>query len=371
MISSLFTDYTLRSVILGSAILGVVSGTLGSFAVLRRRSLLGDTMSHAALPGIALAFMITGSKSPFVLLAGAALASWLGTMVILVITGKTRIREDGAQGIVLSVFFGFGLTLLSKIQRMPTAAKAGLDKFLFGQAATLMTMDIISMAVVGGIAMTVMIVFWKEFKLLSFDSGFLSALGFPAGRLEYLLTFLIVTAVVIGLQTVGVVLMSAMVVAPAAAARQWTNRLEGMVALSGLFGVLAGVSGAVASSSVSKLPTGPSIVIALGLISLISILFAPGRGLLSRMIRQRRNKRTYAADRLLAGLWTLAETHNDYSHPHSAETLTALFPEKPGNVMGGLEALCVRGHLLRDNSGRYAITPEGRDYALNIGRGHQ
>lgn len=363
MIGGLLSDYTIRSVLLGSALLGIVAGTLGSFAVLRQRSLLGDTMSHAALPGIALAFLLTGSKSPLILLGGAALTGWLGTLVILLITGKTTIREDGAQGIVLSVFFGVGLMLLSKIQRMPHAAKAGLDKFLFGQAATLMTEDILVMTLVGSVAFLIMLIFWKEFKLLSFDGEYLSALGFPARRLEYLLTFLIVAAVVIGLQTVGVVLMSAMVVAPAASARQWTNRLEGMVALSGFFGALAGVTGALISSLVPRLPTGPAIVIILGIISAISLTAAPGRGLISQLRLRARNKQTYGAERIFRDLWAFASSHEDYGHPHSLETLRVLSPERPRSVDGALESLRRRGLVRRDEKGRYAVTPAGREYA--------
>ncbi|MCG8453203.1 MAG: metal ABC transporter permease [Spirochaetales bacterium] len=366
MIFSILQDYTLRHVIFGAAILGIVSGTLGSFAVLRQRSLLGDTMSHAALPGIALAFMITGSKAPFILLTGAALAGWLGTLAILVITGRTRIKEDGAQGIVLSVFFGIGLVLLSRIQRMPSAAKAGLDKFLFGQAATLLTSDIIAMLVVGGTAMVVMLVLWKEFKLLSFDPEFLTASGFPTRTLEYILTFLIVGAVVIGLQTVGVVLMSAMVVAPAASARQWTNRLEGMVALSGVFGAIAGISGALISSLVEKVPTGPAIVLALGCIAACSLLFGPERGILSQILRRQRNRQTYAANRILQGLWVLSLHHKEYQHPHAIDTLEALFTISRGSVRGGLEALASQGLIKKDSIGRFALTPLGREKALAL-----
>lgn len=366
MTGGIFSDYTIRNVILGSVVLGVVSGSLGSFAVLRQRSLLGDTMSHAALPGIALAFLITGSKAPLVLLIGAALAGWLGTWIILVVTGRTPIRDDSAQGIVLSVFFGLGMVLLSWIQRMPTAAKAGLDRFLFGQAATLMTGDVVVMTTVGLVALVVMILFWKEFKLLSFDPDYTGSQGFPARTLEYLLTFLIVAAVVIGLQTVGVVLMSAMVVIPAASARQWTNRLEGMVALSGGFGALAGVSGALVSSFVPRMPTGPAIVIALGIISALSILLAPSRGVVSRAVRRVRNKRSYAADKLLQGLWKLAGTHERYDHAHDLETLRALVPEKSRSVDGGLDALRERGLVKKDSSGQYALTAEGRTYAINL-----
>ncbi len=281
----LFTDYTLRTVALGAAVLGIASGALGSFAVLRRQSLLGDAMSHAALPGVVIAFMLTGSKSPLVLLAGAAVAGVLGTISLNAITRYTRIKEDSALGIILSVYFGFGLMLLTFLQRNPDARQAGLNSYLFGQAATLLTRDVVVMAVLGGTAVSLMALFWKELKLLTFDPDFGASLGFPMKWLDYLLLGLLVTAIVVGLQAVGVVLMSALIVAPAAAARQWTNRLGIMVLLSALFGAASGVSGAVISSLGRGLSTGPVVVLAASLIVAVSLLFAPNRGLIWRQRR--------------------------------------------------------------------------------------
>lgn len=291
----LLFDYTLRTVALGSALLGIVSGALGAFAVLRKQSLLGDAISHAALPGIALAFMLTGSKAPLVLIIGAAVAGWLGTLLMLSIVKTTRIKSDSALGLVLSVFFGFGLVLLTFIQRQPDATQAGLDRFLFGQAATLLERDVWTMALLGVPALLLLAVFWKQFKLLSFDPDFGASMGLRMQRFDVLLITLLVIAIVIGLQTVGVVLMSAMVVAPAAAARQWTDRLDVMVLLSALFGALAGVSGAVISSLAAHVPTGPSIVLCISAIVLVSLFFAPNRGLLWDQIRQRQNKRNLTA----------------------------------------------------------------------------
>src|SRR5688572_2756424 len=266
LLSDLFFDYTLRTVALGAAILGIVSGMLGSFAVLRRQSLLGDAISHAALPGIVLAFLITRDREPVVLMLGALIAGWLATLFMLNITRNTRIKDDSALGIVLSVFFGFGLMLLTFTQKLPDATQAGLDKFLFGQAATLLQSDVITMAVIGALALGLLVIFWKEFKLITFDPEYAGSLGFPVRVLDVLLTTLLVIAIVIGLQTVGVVLMSAMVVAPAAAARQWTDKLKFMVILGGFFGAIAGVSGTLISGSAAKIPTGPVIVLCMSVI---------------------------------------------------------------------------------------------------------
>jgi manganese/zinc/iron transport system permease protein len=290
VLHDLVFDYTLRTVALGAAVIGIVAGALGAFAVLRRQSLVGDAMSHAALPGIAIAYLITGEKSNLVLLTGAAIAGWLATLAVLGIVRTSRVKFDSALGLVLSVFFGFGLMLLTYIQRQPDASQAGLDKFLFGQAATMIQSEVQNMAIVGAVALLILFLLWKSFKLLSFDSDFAATIGYPVRVLDVLLTTLIVVAIVLGLQAVGVVLMSAMIVAPAAAARQWTNRLGVMVLLSALFGALAGVSGATISSTQTHLPTGPVIVVCVSAIVLFSLCVAPNRGLLWAWFARRRKR---------------------------------------------------------------------------------
>ena len=294
MVMDLFTDYTLRSIALGAAALGVVSGILGCFAVLRRQALLGDAMSHAALPGVVLAFMLTGSRAPLALALGAAIAGWLGALAVLTIARMSRIKEDSAFGIVLSVFFAFGMVLLTILQRSGQGGQAGLDKYLFGQAAALVTSDVITIVALGTIVLTLLVLFWKEFKLLSFDPDYAASLGYPVRALDMLLTSLMVLAIVIGLQLVGVVLMSAMLVAPAVAARQWTNRLGVMALLAGGFGALAGVTGAVISATGRGLSTGPVIVVCISVVVLVSLLIAPGRGLLWEWRHHRANRRRFA-----------------------------------------------------------------------------
>ena len=290
LLQDLVWDYTLRNVALGSAILGLVGGVLGSFAVLRRQSLLGDALSHAALPSICLAYLLTGAKTPLVLLVGAGLAGWLGMWLILLIVRETRIAEDAALGIVLSVFFGFGIMLLTFVQQRNDANQAGLDKYLFGQAATLVQDQVLTMAGLGGIALILVALLFKEFKLLAFDPDFAGTLGFPIQRLDMLLTSLTVIAVMIGLQTVGVVLMAAMLIAPGAAARQWTNHLGIMLGLAGAFGMLAGVSGALISITQSRLPTGPMVILSAAAIVVVSMLFAPARGILWDLWRRQRSR---------------------------------------------------------------------------------
>lgn len=364
LLTDLAFDYTLRTVTLGAAALGAVSGTLGVFAVLRRQSLLGDAISHAALPGIVLAFLLTGSKATLLLVLGAAVAGWVGTLLVMVIVRSTRIPEDSALGIILSVFFGFGLVLLTFVQRRPDAAQAGLETFLFGQAATLVGRDVAVIAGLGALALVTVLLFWKEFKLLSFDREFGASLGLPTARIDVLLTSVLVLAIVIGLQTVGVVLMSAMVVAPAAAARQWTDGLGRMTLLSALFGALAGAAGAVISSVAEGVPTGPTIVLSITVIVLVSIALAPQRGLVWNAVRQRRNRRTIRLDGVLLDLHSLADHHDDEPHGHPAAVLVAM-SRGMGGVEASLTALEERG-LAQAAEGMWSLTDAGHARAHEL-----
>jgi manganese/zinc/iron transport system permease protein len=358
LLSSLFTDYTMRTVAMGAAVLGIVSGALGTFALLRRQSLLGDAISHAALPGVVIAFMLTGSKAPVILIMGAAVAGVIGTIFMLSIVRYSRIKEDSAMGIILSVFFGFGLVLLTFLQRHPTANQAGLNSYLFGQAATLLERDVITMALFGGAALLVMVIFWKEFKLLSFDREFGASVGYPMRGLDILLTSLLVIAIVIGLQAVGVILMSAMIVAPAAAARQWTNKLSVMVLLAAIFGALAGVSGALISSLGSGLSTGPVVVLAISAIVLLSLLLATNRGLVWRWLQQQRSRRRLRLEAVLGNLYQLSTQHDDPFHPHATDALRAMSWQK-GGVRGSLEVLARDGLVVEVEAGQWALTEAG------------
>lgn len=358
LLYQLLFDYTLRTVAMGAAVLGVVSGSLGSFAVLRRQSLLGDAMSHAALPGIVIAFILTRSKMSIVLILGALVAGWLATLVMMSIVRHTRIKQDSALGLVLSVFFGFGLLLLTYVQRIPDANQAGLNSYLFGQAAALLQQDVLAMGVLGGVALTLMFVFWKEFKLLSFDPDFGASLGFPMRPIDTLLTTTLVIAIVVGLQAVGVVLMSAMVVAPAAAARQWTDRLAVMVFLAAFFGALAGVSGTLLSSSFGGLATGPTIVLVISFIVLISILLAPNRGLVWAWARRRRNRNRLQFEAVLSDMYTLAQQHDNRFHAHNIAVIRTMRPDD-GGLAHTLDVLRERGLATEEETNQWRLTPEG------------
>lgn len=359
--SLVFSDYTLRTITLGTAILGAVTGMLGSFAVLRKQSLLGDAISHAALPGIALAFLITGAKDTNTLLLGALVSGLVGTFWIKGIVTKTHLKSDTALGLILSLFFGFGMLLLTFIQKQPNADQAGLDKYLFGQAATLVENDVWIMAIVTGICLMVMLLFWKEFKLLLFDPDYTKTLGFNTKFIDILITTFIVLAIVLGLQTVGVVLMSAMLLAPAAAARQWTNSLGKMVFLAAIFGAFSGVFGTAISASQDNLSTGPVIVIVASVFVIFSFVFSPGRGLLFRQLRVIKNRRDLEFQKTLAFMYHIAETHEDISHPHTIKILNNF----QGFTRKTLQKLVDKNYVSLDGA-MWSLTEEGFETAANL-----
>lgn len=279
-----FQDPNTQWILLGSMLLGLSSGVIGSFAYLRKQSLMGDALAHAALPGVCIAFMVTGSKSIFYFLIGALIAGVLATFLISYITRHTRIKQDSALGIILTVFFGVGIVLLTQIQHSDAGNQSGLDKFLFGQAASMIQSDVYTMAIISALLVGMCILFFKEFKLLSFDPGFAKGIGLPVALLDQFIMLLIVVAVVVGIQAVGVVLMSALLITPAVAARYWTEKLHVMVIIAGLFGVLSGFTGTLVSTMVSNLPTGPLTVLAATSLFIFSVFFAPKRGLLAKAL---------------------------------------------------------------------------------------
>lgn len=362
---NLLLDANAQWVLTGSMLLGLTAGVLGSFALLRRRSLMGDALAHAALPGVAVAYMLTGSKQIGFLMIGAAVAGVLGTMAISAITRYSKIKEDSAMGIVLTVFFGVGIVLLTIIQRSPKGNQSGLDKFLFGQAASLIGSDVQVMVVIAAVLCLLTVILFKEFKLLSFDAGFGAGLGLPMGLLDSVLNLMIVLAVVVGLQAVGVVLMAALLITPAIAARYWTERLSMMAVLSGLFGALSGALGTLLSLVAPRMSTGPLIVLSATAIFVVSMLAAPRRGLLAKVVRLLAMRRTVARENALRALYELAEEAGAPGAGFTAEDLRRRRGIADSNLTQVLDGLAREGLLHRLAVGgaaghdRWSLTGEG------------
>ena len=270
-------NHTLLLALQGAVLLGITSGMLGCFALLRQQSLLGDAISHAALPGIVIMFLCTYSTNPWILLCGGAIAGIIGVVCMNYICAHTKLKKDAVLGIILSVFFGLGLVLMTVAQKIPVASQAILNKFLFGNIATLLIDDIALITVISFIILGILYALWKECALYTFDPALAHMLRFNTKMIESILTMLLVLAIVIGLQTVGVVLMSTMLIAPAAAARQWTYKLSHMMIVAGFFGGVSAAMGVCISSLVEHLPTGPTIVVVASLIVFFSLVCAPRR----------------------------------------------------------------------------------------------
>ena len=289
---NILQSYTTQMVLLGTALLGLASGIAGTFAVLRKESLIGDGLSHAALPGVVIAFLLTGIKDIEVLITGAALSSIAAAWLITITVENSKIKFDGALATILSAFFGLGMVLLTYLQSLNNAGQAGLSKFIFGQAATILARDVYITSAAALIIIVLTALFWKELKLISFDVEYAKTLQIPVTFTLILYRSLLIMTIIIGIQSVGAILISSLLIAPAVGARQWTNKLGTMCTLAGLFGMASAMGGTIWSTTVQKLPTGPAIIVILSVIVLVSLIFAPNRGILWQFRRNRQSKKS-------------------------------------------------------------------------------
>ncbi|HVR73062.1 MAG TPA: iron chelate uptake ABC transporter family permease subunit [Planctomycetota bacterium] len=365
-----WTSYTLWSVIGGSSILGVVGGMVGSFAVLKRQSLLGDALAHAALPGVCLAFLLVGEKAPIALLCGAMATGMAGALFVVMVVRWSKIKEDSAIGIVLSVFFAVGIVLLTKIMRLPGGNQSGLDKYLFGQAATIVAEDVLVLACITGVVLVVVAVLYKELKLLTFDREFGASIGFPMRALDILLTSLLVLVVVAGLETVGVVLMVATLITPAAAARQWTDRLGVMLIVAGALGGVSCAAGTLLSAFETWLPPGPTIVLVSSGVLVVSLLLAPRRGMLWAWFRERAVARRIRRENLLKDLYLIGEREKGWKSFVTLPVLMGLRGRGALELERNIRRL-ISSKLLERSADALRLTPEGVEEAEQVVRKHR
>lgn len=287
---TILQSYTTQMVLLGTALLGLASGIAGTFAVLRKESLIGDGLSHAALPGVVIAFLLTGIKDIEVLILGASLSSITAAWLITITVENSKIKFDGALATILSAFFGLGMVLLTYVQSLNDAGQAGLSKFIFGQAATILARDVYITSAAALIIIVLTALFWKELKLISFDVEYAKTLQIPVTFTLILYRSLLIMTIIIGIQSVGAILISSLLIAPAVGARQWTNKLGTMCILAGFFGMISAIGGTIWSTSIPKLPTGPAIIVILSILVLLSLIFAPNRGMLWQFRKNRQSK---------------------------------------------------------------------------------
>lgn len=308
-----FQDYNTRVVIIGTTLLGLAAGLIGTFLLLRKRALLSDTISHATLPGIAIAFivmsMVLGNgKNLLGLIAGAALFSVIGTSAVMFIQKYSRLKDDAALGIVLSVFFGFGIALMGIATRMETGNAAGLSSFIYGKTASMLFFDALLIALAALAAIVLCVLFFKEFSLVCFDAQYGATQGWPVTRIDFLMMTLVVVVTVIGLQAVGLILVVALLIIPAAAARFWTFSLHRMLWLSAFFGALSGFLGSTFSALMANLPAGAVIVLTASTVFLFSMTFGSSRGLLKLLLGRIQLKRKIMKENLLRDLYEWFES---------------------------------------------------------------
>lgn len=298
-----FRDPSVRTVIVGVLLLGVSCGTLGCFIVLRRLSLMGDSLGHAVLPGVCLGFLVNKTKDPLWIFLGAVVSGLLASWLIGVIQRKSRLKSDVAMGLILSGFFGLGVVLLTRLQQFSYGNQSGLNQFLFGQASAIRGQDLWLIGGVGLVIVATVVLTFKELAVSSFDEGFAAAVGIPVALIHYLLMGLTALAVVISIQAVGVVLLSALLITPAATALLLTDRLRTMVGLSVLFACLGGVIGVNLSFLGRSFPTGPFIVVTLTAFFIPAFLFSPRYGILTRRLRRWRQSQKIRRENRLKSVY--------------------------------------------------------------------
>lgn len=367
-----FQDPAVRYALLGSMLLGITCGLLGSFIVVRKMALVGDALSHAVLPGVGVGFLWNMSKDPLAIFIGATLAGLLGTAVVNFIKQTTRLKEDTALGLVLASFFAVGICLLTMIQRLPTGNKSGIDKFLFGQAAAISAGDIKLMAVITVLAVLAVWLFYKEFLVVSFDGAFARAAGFPVQFIHYGLMLLLAFAVVIALQAVGVVLVSAMLITPAAAAYLLTDRMNHMLGLAALFGLVSGAVGAFFSFLGPNLPTGPFMVLGATAVFLVAFLFGPKHGVVRRWWRQRSRARRVQRENTLKSIYHVLEGRDFKGEGVSLRELAERRRETVEEARQ--QGATLRQHrlaTLHEEGNLIFLTPAGWQSACSIVRNHR
>ncbi|MEO9576666.1 MAG: metal ABC transporter permease [Tateyamaria sp.] len=288
--------YNATLVTVGAALLGIAAGVAGTFLFLRKRALVSDAISHATLPGVGLAFVLMvalGGDGRWLpgLLLGAAASAAIGLLCVQGLTRATRLGEDAAIGAVLSVFFGFGIVILTVVQTMTAGQQAGLEGFLLGSTAGMLRGDAILLAVSAAAVLVLVLILRRPLELAAFDPGYAEATGWSLGRIDLAMMGIVLVVTVVGLKVVGLILIVALLIVPAVTARFWTDRASHVVIIAGAVGGVSGYVGAATSAVAPALPTGPIVVLVGFLLFLVSLLFSPGRGVLASLLTHRRYQR--------------------------------------------------------------------------------
>lgn len=261
--------------LLAAIIVGIVCAVLGTYIVLQGMAFFGDALAHTILPGVVVAFLLGWPLAIGALAMGILTALGIGAL-----TSRGMLKEDTAIGVIFASFFALGVALLSATGNY----SIDLAHFLFGNLLGVSITDLIVTLILGGIVLAVIILFYKEFLVISFDPVLATTLRLPTGFFRYLLLLLIAVTIVVALQVVGIALMLAMLVTPAAAASLLTRRLPSMMLVAAFIGAASGITGIYASFHLD-IATGPAVVLAASIVFLIVFLIAPGRGVIWSRVR--------------------------------------------------------------------------------------
>ena len=348
-----FKDANIRLVVFGTMLLGMVCALVGSFNFWRKQALVGDVLAHAVLPGVCLASMLFSTKSWFWLLSGAMLSSSLAFWCIEAIVRYSKLKKDAALALVLSVFFGIGIFLLSYIQGLDLPNQSGLDSILLGKTAALQRLDIWLFASLAGVLLLIFALFFGPLVLYTFDAAFAQSIGLPVSFMRFLLMILTVGAIVSGIQAIGLILVAALLISPAVVAKFWTCKLYVFLGLAALFGSLSALIGAYISYTFVNAPTGPWIVIVLFVFCIVSFVFAPQTGWLHHRFQEIRQRKIIYQENLLKAFYLLGEGRKNFFIPRSYTDVYRLRPMEE-NVMQGVLATLQRKKYLskyKKNSG--------------------
>ncbi len=368
-----FKDPNVLYVVLGMIFINSSSALIGSFAFLRKRALIGDAVAHSLLPGLCLGYILSGEKNLTFLLIGAFVTGWISTFLVDYIVNKSKVKQDSAIGIVLSSFFGVGVVLLTFIQKNSTGDQAGLDHFLFGQAAAINKDEILLFGIIFIVILTGIIVFYRQFKAICFNADFARSTGLPVRFLEMLMTSLTVLAIASGIQALGVILMSALIITPAASARFWTHNLKKMLIIATLFSVMSGIGGAYISYAYSGMPTGPWVVILLSLITFLSIVFSPRKGIISRWLKARKNANKILHENILKAIYSFHEKNQmqeQLNEKMSNLQIISIRLFDTNSLQKGIRKLLNSGYI-SEESGLVQLTEKGKKESRRIVRLHR
>lgn len=365
-----FEDMNVLWVLMGSVLLGMSASVIGGFAFLRKRALIGDALAHAALPGVMMAFLLFQTRDPLIIFIGALCSSFLGFFLIDWLPKNTKIKADAALAITLSFFFAIGLMLLSFIQGMDVNNKSGLDKILFGQAAAMTEGDIKLLGYVTIFILITVVLFFQKFRLIAFNQAYARTLGIAVNRYELLLALLIVMSVVVGLQLVGVVLMAAILLTPIAAARYWSNQLAHILITASLLGALSALISTQISYLAPAMPTGPWMVVSLSVLFILSLLFAPQKGLIKQHLNYKRLRQKVAEENILRTLYKLHERHQ-FSRHHFTQADIQSFRSMPSSCLQSTLKKLNRQGLVQSSSQGTTLTQAGLKKATQLTRRHR